>query len=145
MANIQEKLANSLLELKKLQTPDGLAVVKSSDLTRTHLERLVKNGFLQEVIKGWYISSRPDSLPGDTTNWYTSFWYFISVYANSRFGDDWCLSPDQSLMFYSGNFTVPNQVILRIQKEQNNIVKLLHDTSVLYFQSNLANPINTGY
>ena len=124
MANIQEKLADSLIELKKLQNKDGLAVVKSSDLSRTHLERLIKNGFLQEVMKGWYISSRPDSSPGDTTNWYTSFWYFISFYANSRFNKDWCLSPDQSLSFYSGNYAAPTQVIIRITKDQNRVVRL---------------------
>ena len=141
MANIQEKLADSLIELKKLQNKDGLAVVKSSDLSRTHLERLIKNGFLQEVMKGWYISSRPDSSPGDTTNWYTSFWYFISFYANSRFNKDWCLSPDQSLSFYSGNYAAPTQVIIRITKDQNSVVRLFHNTSILYFQSNLASPI----
>jgi Fic family protein len=143
MANVQEKLADSLMELQKLQNQNGLAIVRSSDLTRTHLERLKKNGFLQEVMKGWYISSRPDNIPGDTTNWHTSFWYFISAYANSRFGKDWCLSPDQSLVFYSGNSPVPTQVIMKITKEQNNIARLLHNTSILYFQSNLANPINT--
>ena len=141
MATLQERLADSLKELQKLQNENGLAVIKSSDLSRTHLERLAKNGFVQEVMKGWYISSRPDSIPGDTTNWYTSYWYFISEYANIRFENEWCLSADQSLSFYSGNRTVPKQVIIRILKESNNIVTLLHDTSILYFQASIANPI----
>ena len=143
MATIQERLADSLKELQKLQNGNGLAVVKSSDLSRIHLERLLTNGFLQEVMKGWYISSRPDSAPGDTTNWYTSFWHFVSAYANSRFGNDWCLSPDQSLSFYSGNITVPTQVIIRTLKGTNNGVALLHNTSILYFKSSIANPIRT--
>lgn len=113
MATIQERLADSLKELQKLQNRNGLAVVRSTDLSRVHLTRLVRNGFLQEVMKGWYISSCPDSSPGDTTNWYTSFWYFVVEYAKSRFGNDWCLSPDQSLTLHSGNFTVPKQVLLR--------------------------------
>ncbi|HKL93247.1 MAG TPA: Fic family protein [Bacteroidales bacterium] len=141
MASIQERLAESLKELQKLQTEKGLAVIKSSDLSRTHLNRLLENGFIQEVMKGWYISSRPDSLPGDTTNWYTSYWSFISGYANSRFGDEWCLSADQSLSIYSGNRTVPKQTIIRVAKGTNNIVNLLHDTSILYFQATIANPI----
>lgn len=141
MASIQERLAESLKELQKLQTEKGLAVLKSSDLSRTHLNRLLENGFIQEVMKGWYISSRPDSLPGDTTNWYTSYWSFISGYANSRFGDEWCLSADQSLSIYSGNRTVPKQTIIRVAKGTNNIVNLLHDTSILYFQATIANPI----
>lgn len=48
MATLQEKLADSLKEVQKLQNENGLAVIKSSDLSRTHLERLVKNGFIQE-------------------------------------------------------------------------------------------------
>jgi hypothetical protein len=141
MATLQEKLADSLKELQKLQNENGLAVIKSSDLSRMHLERLVKNKFVQEVMKGWYISSRPGSVPGDTTNWYTSYWYFISGYADTRFGEEWCLSADQSLAFYSGNRIVPKQVIIRISKESNNIVTLLHGTSILYFQASIANPI----
>ncbi|MEA5062941.1 MAG: Fic family protein, partial [Petrimonas sp.] len=72
----------------------------------------------------------------------TSYWYFISEYANTRFGEEWCLSADQSLAFYSGNRTVPKQVIIRISKGSSNIVNLLHDTSILYFQASIANPIS---
>jgi len=142
MATLQERLAESLKELQKLQNKNGLAVIKSANISRTHLGRLVKNGFIQEVMKGWYISSRPDSTPGDSTNWYTSFWFFISEYANTRFGNEWCLSADQSLAFYSGNRTVPKQVIIRTSKGASNIVNLLHDTSILYFQASIANPIS---
>ncbi|MFK8273916.1 Fic family protein [Capnocytophaga canimorsus] len=141
MATLKERLASSLKELQKLQNENGLAVVRAADLSRTHLTRLVKNGFLQEVMKGWYVSSRPDSTSGDTTNWYTSYWLFISKYANTRFGDEWCLSADQSLAFYSGNRTVPKQVIVRTSKGTSNIENLLHDTSILYFKASIANPI----
>jgi len=37
-------------------------------------ERLLRNGFLQEVIKGWYIPSRPDEVKRESTAWYASFW-----------------------------------------------------------------------
>ncbi|MDR1919278.1 MAG: cell filamentation protein Fic, partial [Tannerellaceae bacterium] len=130
MATIQEKLADSLLILKQLQNKDGLAVIKSSEISRIHLERLMNHGFLQEVMKGWYISSRPGSAPGDSTNWYTSYWYFISEYANARFGRQWCLSADQSLSLYSGNRIVPGQIIIRSQQGSNNIVRLMHNTSL---------------
>ena len=45
-------------------------------MSRTHRERLLSNGFLQEVIKGWYIPSRPDEVKGESTAWYASFWRF---------------------------------------------------------------------
>ncbi len=141
MATLQERLADSLQELQKLQNENGLAVIKSTDLSKTHLRRLIQNGFIQEVMKGWYISSRPDSAPGDTTNWYTSYWFFIFKYANTRFGEEWCMSADQSLAFYSGNRTVPKQVIIRTSNRSSNIENLLHGTSIIYFQASLANHI----
>ena len=48
MASLHEKLAESLKVLRELQDR-GVVVVRSGDLTRTHQERLVKNGFLQDV------------------------------------------------------------------------------------------------
>ena len=53
-----EKLARSLEALKDLQDRDFVAI-RSSDLRRIDRERLVANGFLQAVIKGWYVPSRP--------------------------------------------------------------------------------------
>jgi len=141
MATVQEKLADSLQELQKLQRENSHTIIKSSELSRVHLVRLVDNGFLQEVMRGWYISSRPDSAPGDTTNWYTSFWQFIAEYAQSRFGDEWCLTPEQSLAIHSGNSTVPRQAIIRSPKGSNNIIQLIHNTSLLDIKTSIANPI----
>jgi len=53
MASPYEKLAESLEALRALQDR-GVIAVRSGALTRRHRERLVKNGFLQEVMKGWY-------------------------------------------------------------------------------------------
>jgi hypothetical protein len=52
MASPHEKMVESLAILRAPQAIDVI-VVSSADLTRTHRERLVKNGFLQEVMKGW--------------------------------------------------------------------------------------------
>ena len=141
MATIQEKLADSLKELQRFQQENNHTIIKSSDMPRVHLVRLVDNGFLQEVMKGWYISTRPDSTPGDSTSWYTSFWKFIAEYSKSRFNDDWCLSPDQSLSLYSGNRAVPTQTIIRSPKGSNNIIRLLHNTSLLDIKTTIANPV----
>lgn len=46
-----EKLAQSLEQLRELQK-NGIVAISSRDLSRTHLSRLSKNGFLKEVIKG---------------------------------------------------------------------------------------------
>lgn len=42
-------------------------------------ERLLQNGFLQEVMKGWLISTSPGA-GGDSTPWYASFWEFCARY-----------------------------------------------------------------
>ena len=129
MASPQEKLTESLQTLRGLQER-GVIAVRSSDLSRTHRERLVKNGFLKEVMRGWYIPSRPDETPGDSTAWYTSFWDFCAAYLKERFGNDWCLSPEQSLFLHTGNQTVPKQLLVRSPKGGNKPTTLPFGTSL---------------
>ncbi|MBW2608037.1 MAG: cell filamentation protein Fic, partial [Deltaproteobacteria bacterium] len=129
MASPHEKLAESLEVLRALQER-GVVAVRSGDLTRTHRERLVKNGFLQEVMKGWYIPVHPDEVTGESTAWYASFWGFCAVYLKERFGTNWSLSPEQSLLLHVGNMTVPRQLLVRSPKARNKITTLPHDTSL---------------
>jgi len=125
-----EKLAQSLEQLRDLQK-NGAVAIRSRDLTRTHLNRLTKNGFLKEVIKGWYIPCRPDETQGDSTSWYISFWHFCASYLNKRFGKEWCLSPEQSLLLHAENWTVPQQLLVRSKKGNNKITQLPFHTSLL--------------
>lgn len=129
MASPSEKLAESLEALSKLQD-SGIVAIRAGDLSRTHRERLLKNGFLQEVMKGWYIPSWQDELPGESTAWYASFWSFCSAYLNERFEDEWCLSPEQSLCLHAGNWTVPQQLFIRSPKGRNKTTFLPHKTSL---------------
>jgi len=136
MAKPSEKLAESLEVLHQLQARCMVAI-RSGDLSRTHRERLCQNGFLQEVIKGWYISARPDETAGESTAWYASFWQFCAAYLEHLKGKDWCLSPEQSLSLHAENWTVPKQLLVRASKARNNITTLLHDTSLLDIRSTL--------
>ncbi|MDH4257070.1 MAG: Fic family protein [Gammaproteobacteria bacterium] len=129
MATPQEKLAESLQILEALQK-DGIVAVRSADLSRTHRERLVKGGFLQEVMKGWYIPSRPDEDRGESTAWYASFWDFCAAYLNERFGDEWSLSPEQSLFIHAGALSVPQQLLVRAHGARNKTTNLAHGTSI---------------
>src|SRR4051794_23109660 len=110
MASPSEKLAESLEILHKFQNASGAAAIRARDMTRTHRERLLKNGFLQEVIKGWYIPGRPDEVKGESTAWYASFWRFAAAYLQTRFRQTWSLSPEQSASLHAGNWTVPRQL-----------------------------------
>lgn len=139
MATPPEKLAESLAELQKLQNNRGIAIIKADDLSRTHKERLLENGFIQQVIKGWYISRPPEEKSGDTTSWFVSFWNFVATYIDSRFAKEWCLSPEQSLSLHSGNVTVPKQLLVRSPKASNNRINLIHGCSV--FDSKVEIPL----
>lgn len=137
MATPPEKLAESLELLHKLQTADSAFAIRARDLPRTHRERLLSNGFLQEVIKGWYIPSRPNEVKGESTAWYASFWRFCAAYLEERFGAEWCLSPEQSLSLHAGNWTVPRQLMVRSPGARNKVTKLPHGTSLLDLRSAL--------
>jgi hypothetical protein len=136
MAPPQEKLAESLEALKALQDK-GIIAIKAKDLSRTHRERLLENGFIQEVMKGWYTPARPDVRAGDTTAWYASFWDFCAAYLRERFGEDWCLSPEQSMSLHSGNRAVPQQLLVRTPKGGNKPTHLLHGTSIFDVRLNM--------
>ncbi len=129
MATPHEKLAASLAVLHKLQK-DGRRVFQSKELSRVHRERLLKQGFVREVIKGWLISSGPGVGAGDSTPWFASFWEFCARYCNDRFGNDWHLSPEQSILLQAENTVIPGQVIVYSPEGANNTVKLLFGTSI---------------
>ena len=128
MATANEKLAAALHELRRLQE-DGSRVFASGQLTRTSRERLAKHGFLREVMKGWLMSASPTALPDDTTPWFASFWEFCRRYCEARFGAEWHLSPEQSLLMQAANTTIPKQVIIHSPHANNNRIDLLFGTS----------------
>lgn len=128
--------------LKAYQDAHGenLVIHGADTLGRIHTERLVDSGYLKMVIKGWYIPCSPGS-EGDSTVWYVSYWHFIVAYLNNKFGEDWCLSAEQSLRFYSGCSVVPNQLIVRSPASANNDCPLLFGTSVLDIKASLPSSI----
>ncbi len=130
MAAPSEKLARALEALKALQDR-GVVAIRSGDLDRLDRERLVRNGFLQPVMKGWYIPARPDEPAGESTAWYTYFWDFCGSYLTERFDKAWCLSPEQSVALHAGNRTVPRQILVRAGKGDNKVTALPYDTALL--------------
>lgn len=129
MPKPNEKLAESLAVLQELQK-GGRRVFRSDDLNRTHRERLLRNGFLQEVMKGWVISSSPSVRARDSTPWYASFWEFCGRYCNDRFGEEWHLSPEQSLLLHAENTVTPTQVVVYSPRGTNHTMDLLFGTSL---------------
>ncbi|MCY3714089.1 MAG: Fic family protein [Gemmatimonadetes bacterium] len=129
MAKPNEKLAASLIQLENLQK-GGRRVFRSNELTRVHRERLLRNGYLQQVMKGWLILSSPNALPGDTTSWFASFWAFCVSYCTARFGKAWHLAPKLSLLLHAGSTVIPRKVVIYAPKGANNTVELPFGTSL---------------
>jgi len=129
MPTPHEKLAESLAALQALQK-SGHRVIPSKQLSRIHRERLLANGFLQEVMKGWLISSSPGAGVGDSTPWFASFWEFCARYSRERFGHEWHLSPEQSLLLLAEDTVVPKQVVVYSPKGTNHNIDLLFGTSL---------------
>jgi fido (protein-threonine AMPylation protein) len=141
MATLHEKLATSLEKLQQLQS-DGRHVFRSEAFPRADRERLLNQGFLREVIKGWVISTSPTSpgaAAGDTTPWFASFWEFCTRYCEYRFGSDWHLSPEQSLLVHAEDSVIPTQVIVYSPQGANNTIKLLFGTSLYDLKSKTPN------
>jgi len=131
-----QKLAESLKKLKELED-GGVIAIKAGMLSRVHRERLVDSGFIHEVMKGWYVSVPPNEQPGDSTSWYVSFWSFCAGYLHDRFGEDYCISAEQSLLLHTGDHIVPRQLIVRSTKGNNLPTSLLFNTSLFVMKSPL--------
>jgi hypothetical protein len=81
-------------------------------------------------MKGWLISSSPDSEPGESTPWHASFWEFCARYCGERFGDKWHLSPEQSLFLHGERTVIPDQLVVHSPKATNNDINLLFGTTL---------------
>ena len=131
-----EKLAESLLALQALQK-GGRRVIQSGELGRADRERLLENGFLEEVMRGWLISASPGARAGDSTPWYASFWEFCARYCNQRFGDAWHLSPEQSVLLLAENTVIPKQVVVFSPKGTNHKLELAFGTSLYELKNDM--------
>lgn len=134
-----EKLAAALQELRRLQK-DGSNVFTSKQLTRPSRERLLKRGFLLKVMKGWLVSASSTAMQGDTTPWFASFWEFCRRYCDERFGAEWNLSPEQSLLLHAENMTIPKQVIIHSPLAGDNRINLLFETSFFALKAKTLPP-----
>lgn len=138
MATANEKLAAALEALREVQGSTKRRVFRSNEFSRLTRERLVNAGFLSEVIRGWLYITRPDGKPGDTTPWVASFWEFTSAYANDRFGDEWSLSAEQSLLLATADSSIPKQLLINAPAGTNNVIPLPFGNSILDLKSKLA-------
>lgn len=134
MVTISKRLANALEGLKALQDK-GFHAIPGSALSVPDRRILLASGFLREVIKGWYIPKRPEETAGDTTPWYANIREFVAGYCTERFGDQWHLNAEQSLLLRSAERSVPRQLQIWATQGTNQTVKLPHDCSLYIYKA----------
>lgn len=127
---MQRKLAEGLNALKELQD-SGKTAIKANDLTRMQREILVRNGFLRPIVKGWYMPSRPGEKPGDSTPWYATMRDFIRGYCTERFGDQWYVSAEYSILMHVGATISPRQVVVNSPLAKNGLLNLPDNCSIV--------------
>jgi len=133
----QRQFAEALRALKVLQDR-GKAVLRSEDLSRPQREILVRNGFLRQIIRGWYMPSRPDENPGDTTPWYAVVRNFIREYCEDRFGFSWHASPEYSVALQVGSTVFPKQVVIWSPQGANGVLQLPDGFSLVDYRRDLV-------
>lgn len=137
MATPRERFVEALKFLQELQEK-GIVGIHTDDMpNRKYREILSKNGFIREVAKGWYITTSPEEKDGETTAWYSSYWDFVAIFLERKYGDNWCLSADQSLLLHAANQSVPQQLLVRSPQGNNNPTPLPHNTSLFNMRGEL--------
>jgi prophage maintenance system killer protein len=88
-----EKLADALREAAAIRSGN---IVNSSNLKPTTRTFLVSEGYLKQIVRGWYLFDADVSAgkAGESALWYQSIWQFIGQYATKNI----LLPNDMSLM-----------------------------------------------
>ncbi len=106
----KERLAEALREAHDAVVNN---VVHSQNLSKNNRTLLVQEGYLKQIIKGWYLLDA-DLLAekaGESALWYESVWAFVGQYIEDKFGTDYWLSPELSLDILTENNALPKQII----------------------------------
>lgn len=136
-----EKLASALEQARQQAEINKCQVIHSSQLERPVRELLTRNGWLEVLIRGWYLLVRPDVQPGDTTPWYSNFWDFLRLYLEHRYGKDYILSAESSLLLHTSCSIIPQQVVVIISKGGAGLVPLPFDTSIYSYVDRSPLPV----
>ena len=118
-----------LLRIAKAQAVDGV-VLRTGKLPQRVREVLRDSGWLREIFKGYALLVEPSSKENDETLWQGNYWTFLSVYLQERFGNNYVLSPDNSLDVLTASNVLPKQVIAYATKGGQATTELPHNYSI---------------
>lgn len=112
-------------------------IVNSKHLLGTNRTRLIKQGYLKPIIRGWYLLDADLTVTetGNSVLWQECYWDFIAQYLQERLADQYIVSPEQSLDILTGGNLCPTQLLVSNLSKKNDIVKLPRSLSVSMFSA----------
>lgn len=128
----RQKLARALEELHGVLGSDR-GVVRGPQLTNANRLLLLKAGYLREILKGWYFVSDPTADTGDTTPFFANFWEYLTRYLSERFGPDYCLTAEHSLLRHAQYNVIPKTVNVLLAVNQSQVQPLAFGHTVALF------------
>jgi fido (protein-threonine AMPylation protein) len=135
----KQRLARSLKELYDVLGADR-GVVRGSQISNDARLLLLKTGYLREILKGWYFVSDPTAAAGDTTPFYANFWEYLARYLGDRFGADYCLTAEQSLLRHAQYNVIPRTVNVMLAVNQSQVQNLVFGHTIALYPGNASFP-----
>lgn len=136
----QQKLAKALTELHAVLGSEQ-GVVRGKQIKNSTRLLLLERGYLREILKGWYFVSDPLAEPGDTTPFYANYWEYLASYLTERFGTDYCLTAEHSLLRHAQHNVVPKQVNVMLAVNQSQAQELAFGHSVALYPGGKSFPV----
>lgn len=128
----RQRLARALEELHDVLGTDR-GVVRGPQISNETRVLLLRTGYLKEVLKGWYFVSDPTADAGDTTPFYANFWEYLARYLGERFGADYCLTAEQSLLRHAQYNVTPRTVNVMLAVNQSQVQGLAFGHTVALY------------
>lgn len=135
----QQKLAKGLAELHQVLGSEQ-GVVRGKQIKNSTRLLLLERGYLREILKGWYFVSDPLAEPGDTTPFYANYWEYLASYLTDRFGSDYCLTAEHSLLRHAQHNVVPKQVNVMLAVNRSQIQELAFGHGVALYPGGKSFP-----
>lgn len=122
---IKGKTAQYLRKLIELQGDSPCFVLKGfKTFSETGTKLLIRAGVLCPICRSWYMSAvYIDDMP---SLWNASCWQFVAQYADLHYKNKWCLSPETTIAFLSGDIPL-NLTIYAVENKQ---IKLYNGTTL---------------
>lgn len=125
-----EKLADALREASAIRSGN---IVCSNNLKAATRTLLVHEGYLKQIVRGWYLFDADISVDkaGESALWYQSIWQFVGQYLQESYGDDYWFNPEASIDIHTANNALPKQLVVFTSEGATKNISLPNDMSLM--------------